>query len=529
MKKNYLKESNGITLVALVITIIVLLILSAVTLNMVVGSNGIFSKANTAREKTRIANIKEAIDRNILEEKAQDYNADDTVILAKVKNNIDTNKLLENIGEKEHKTTNMINEKFNVEVGNEKEKYTFEVSSKGAKYKDNKVIEDDKIPEIKDGDILFAYKPSSDTNGDVEVSITINNSELKQYTLQYKTSKTGNKGEENDWTNYNSSITLTRNQDIYVRVSNGINSSTYTATGTIANIDKLAPEKFTPQVSSTSDSITISATATDAATTDDYKTTGIGGYSFSKDNGATWTEYQESGNYKYSGLTQNTKYNIKVKAKDNVGNEIILDSISQTTQKATYKITYNANGGTGAPSEQSKTHDENITLSSTKPTRNGYTFRGWATSASATKATYQPGATYATNSNLTLYAVWTQVVTFSNGTTLNSDNTMHGSGSSYSFDDSTSANIPKGATITYTYEAAANYGGANIYINDENVLSVMGVGQSDKGTKTYKTTADGLYNFKIYGGLSTMNGANVKLLVTITKIVDANGYELEFK
>ena len=48
----------------------------------------------------------------------------------------------------------------------------------------------------------------------------------------------------------------------------------------------------------------------------------------------------------------------------------------------------------------------NLTLSSTKPTRTGYTFLGWATSSSATSATYSAGGTYSNNVAATLYAVW---------------------------------------------------------------------------------------------------------------------------
>lgn len=74
--------------------------------------------------------------------------------------------------------------------------------------------------------------------------------------------------------------------------------------------------------------------------------------------------------------------------------------------KTQYSITYNANGGTCAPSSQSKWHGEAITLSSTKPTKTGHSFQGWATSSTATTATYQPGASYTANSATTLYAVW---------------------------------------------------------------------------------------------------------------------------
>ena len=72
----------------------------------------------------------------------------------------------------------------------------------------------------------------------------------------------------------------------------------------------------------------------------------------------------------------------------------------------TYTVSYNANGGSGAPSAQTKTYGTTLKLSSTKPTRTNYTFLGWATSASATSATYAAGANYTANANTTLYAVW---------------------------------------------------------------------------------------------------------------------------
>ena len=78
--------------------------------------------------------------------------------------------------------------------------------------------------------------------------------------------------------------------------------------------------------------------------------------------------------------------------------------------KTSYAVTYNANGGTGAPSSQTKWYDETLTLSSVKPTRadsdnKHYTFKGWATSSSGS-VVYASGATYTANAGLSLYAVW---------------------------------------------------------------------------------------------------------------------------
>lgn len=70
-----------------------------------------------------------------------------------------------------------------------------------------------------------------------------------------------------------------------------------------------------------------------------------------------------------------------------------------------HTVAFNANGGSGAPDSQTKWYGTILTLSSTKPTRTGYTFQGWATSASGAVA-YQPGGQYGADSDVTLYAVW---------------------------------------------------------------------------------------------------------------------------
>ena len=88
------------------------------------------------------------------------------------------------------------------------------------------------------------------------------------------------------------------------------------------------------------------------------------------------------------------------------GKVSIAVSVSSGSVPVTYSLTYNANGGSGAPSAQ--TGNGYITLSSIKPTRSGYTFLGWSTYSSSISAQYQPGASFNLNSNKTLYAVWSQ-------------------------------------------------------------------------------------------------------------------------
>lgn len=81
--------------------------------------------------------------------------------------------------------------------------------------------------------------------------------------------------------------------------------------------------------------------------------------------------------------------------------------------KTSYTVSYNANGGSGAPSSQTKWHGTTLTLSSTKPTRSGYSFVGWGTSDSDTMADYSAGGSYTDNASNTLYAIWKKTIILS--------------------------------------------------------------------------------------------------------------------
>ena len=72
----------------------------------------------------------------------------------------------------------------------------------------------------------------------------------------------------------------------------------------------------------------------------------------------------------------------------------------------TYTISYDANGGSGAPSPQTKTYGVDLTLSATVPINGNLHFMGWAETSYATQAQYQPSGTFSKDENTTLYAVW---------------------------------------------------------------------------------------------------------------------------
>ena len=112
-----------------------------------------------------------------------------------------------------------------------------------------------------------------------------------------------------------------------------------------------------------------------------------------------------------------------------------------------YTVSYNANGGSGAPSSQEKDFNKDLTLSSSAPSNaksytitynaNGgsvsqstktvnYVFRNWNTSSSGTGISYNAGANYTNNANVTLYAQWTNPTAGTLATPMRSGYTFDG-------------------------------------------------------------------------------------------------------
>ena len=76
--------------------------------------------------------------------------------------------------------------------------------------------------------------------------------------------------------------------------------------------------------------------------------------------------------------------------------------------KEVYTISYDANGGSGAPASQQKIHGVTAYISDVVPVRDSYIFFGWSTSSTATTSSYTSGSEFTINDNITLYAVWIQ-------------------------------------------------------------------------------------------------------------------------
>lgn len=181
----------------------------------------------------------------------------------------------------------------------------------------------------------------------------------------------------------------------------------------------------------------------------------------------------------------------------------------------TYTVSYNANGGSGAPSAQTQNFPWHLQISATTPTRTGHTFQGWATSSTGA-AVYQPGDWYTSLVSVTLYAVWsvaTYTVSYNKGS------------------DGTGTNT----TDTKTYNVALTLKGA---IFTRTGYAQTGWATSDGGAQAYALSASYTANaaatlYPVWTAtkstVSTTNGTlNTAQTITITRSNNSYTHDLTY-
>ena len=183
-------------------------------------------------------------------------------------------------------------------------------------------------------------------------------------------------------------------------------------------------------------------------------------------------------------------------------------------------VSYNANGGSGAPgATYFYGSTESIVLSSTIPTRTGYTFLGWATSSTATTATYSAGQNIGTrSSSLTLYAVWekkTFELSISEGT---GSNIVVKRGSTTLSDG---ALITYGDELTITFTATSGY---NLETHTVNGVSFTSGGTLTVTSDTSVVSTARLKTFT----LTILEGANSSIAVMRENEVLSNGATITY-
>ena len=290
LTSNVPTSNSAITLIALIITIIVLLILAGVTLNMVMGDSGIFSKANQAKNKTEVAQYEEELRMCVLEIQADEATNGTTFGIDTIRKNlVEKVKELENIEE--------------IEITSPEGNATIEGTYKGYEYK----IDEKYVVHIGDkatGIILTtSLEPKGWTNQNVTATITIKSNNGINKVEPDEGSKNGNEyiiTKENIAENTSFKYTVTDGQ-----------GNTQTKTVEINTIDKNAPADFTITAENTAEGLKITGETIDAES-------GIDKYEYyaKKSDG----EYKAYDSNPITGLASGT-YNVYAIAYDKAGNK----------------------------------------------------------------------------------------------------------------------------------------------------------------------------------------------------------------
>ena len=290
LTSNVPTSNSAITLIALIITIIVLLILAGVTLNMVMGESGIFSKANQAKNKTEVAQYEEELRMCVLEIQADEATNGTTFGIDTIRKNlVEKVKELENTEE--------------IEITSPEGNATIEGTYKGYEYK----IDEKYVVHIGDkatGIILTtSVEPKGWTNQNVTATITIKSNNGIKKVEPDEGNKNGNEyiiTKENIAENTSFKYTVTDGQ-----------GNTQTKTVEINTIDKNAPADFTITAENTAEGLKITGTTTD-------NESGIDKYEYyvKKSDG----EYKAYDSNPITGLASGT-YNVYAIAYDKAGNK----------------------------------------------------------------------------------------------------------------------------------------------------------------------------------------------------------------
>lgn len=230
------------------------------------------------------------------------------------------------------------------------------------------------------------------------------------------------------------------------------------------------------------DSITLTATTSPSSATDRTVTWSI----TSGSSRASITSQTDTSTGGRCVISLESAGSVTVKATANDGSGVSkTKTITISNPEYTCYVKYNANGGSGAPSQQSytgtSTSNHTFTISSNIPVKSGFVFKGWATTNGGL-VQYQPGSTVSVsyNGTTTLYAIFESAQ-------LDITTTP----------DSTSVTVGK----TFSYTVGASIDGCTVSVSGASWLSVSG--NVISGTPTVAGTYDVTVTISKSGGYTS--------------------------
>ena len=296
MRNVYIKKENnklqnaGITLIALIITIIILLILAGVTIHFTLGENGILRNAETAGKKYNEASVKETI---------QSILADMQMEEIKNGNKLNLSKVAQNLASKD---SNIKIAEY--EEGASELKGTYTINGQEYEFTINNKFET--TVTVSTGEKIVKIKEITWENGKPKVELTSG----QEGTIEYKDT-------DGTWKPYDETKELNNGDELIVRVNTG---SGTTKEETIVVQDKKAPSEF--EIEITSENIKSKSITVNLKTTPEDKETGLKDYTYVAEINGSKKEVENitSTTYTITGLEPEIKYKVYVLAFDNAGN-----------------------------------------------------------------------------------------------------------------------------------------------------------------------------------------------------------------
>ena len=245
------KQEKAITLIALVITIIVLLILAGISIATLTGENGVLTKASIAGEETKKAAYQELLELIGIEIRPE-----------QVLEQLSSKEFMDRYENKIEKEIEKGDTLKGATSDRRNDETIYVTTQEGWVYK----VTEDKVellgkkgenpaPDLQETDIELELEPKGYTKGNVTVKIIITNPEMEKCSLQY--SKDGE-----NWSNYTKAFEVDKNGPIYARLINELDEIGGTATKNIGTIDREDPNEAEVTFSSTSTDTDNSITAT---------------------------------------------------------------------------------------------------------------------------------------------------------------------------------------------------------------------------------------------------------------------------
>ena len=284
------RKQNGITLIALVITIIVLLILAGISIATLTGNNGLLSKATSAKEETKKAEIREEIELAIGAIQAEELPKGNKVTLETLAGTEEESGQLENSKDLEGITAKLNGEKITGEYKgyNYKIDNNFNVSIEG---------------EIEGIIVSCILNPKGYTKDDVRISIVAASANGKIVSIESKDGLVKNK---------DGTYTVSKNGVYSFEITDEKNTSLKKDIE-IKKIDKLPPKDFEISAEERSGKLIIVANAEDEDETEENVKSGIERYEYY----VNGTKYEQN---EIEGITLNDVDSLSVKVYDKAGN-----------------------------------------------------------------------------------------------------------------------------------------------------------------------------------------------------------------